>query len=103
MYCRKRDILHSILTCHLDDPTCEQYLSAQKLRMYLRKEWYWGNILKQCLKIKGKLLDELPKGFDMWFSNQRRVHLDYVFFELWGRMDTKDSDERILELFESSK
>ena len=103
MYCRKRDILHSILTCRLDDPTCERYLSAQKLRMYLRKEWYWGNILKQCLKMKGKLVEELPEGFDMWFSNQSKEHLDNAFSELWGRMNTKESDEKIRELLESSK
>ena len=100
---RKRDILHSMLKCRLDDPTCERYLSAQKLRLYLRKEWYWENILKQCIRMKGKLVEELPEGFETWFPNQRRDHLDNAFSELWSRMNTKESDEKIPELLESSK
>ena len=99
LYFRKRDILHSMLTCRLD----ERYLSALKLRLYLKKEWYWENILKQCLRIKGKLIEELPEGFETWFSNQRRDHLDFAFSDLWSRMNTKDPDEKIPELLESSK
>ena len=103
LYFRKRDILHSMLTCRLDDPTSERYSSALKLRLYLEKEWYWENILKQCLRIKGKLIEELLEGFETWFSNQRRDHLDFAFSDLWSRMNTKDPDDKIPELLESSK
>ena len=53
--------------------------------------------------MKGKLVEDLPEGFDMWFSNQRKDHLDNAFSELWGRMNTKELDEKIPELLESSK
>lgn len=99
---RKRDILLAIMTSRMDDHNCERYSSAQKLRLYLRKEWYWGNILKQCIKIRGKMIDELPDGFESWFVNQRRDHLDHAFSEVWGRLNTKESDEKIPELRESS-
>ena len=100
---RKRDILHAILISRIDDPTSDRYSSAQKLRLYLRKEWYWGNILKQCMRLRGKMIDELPDGFESWFNNQRKDHLDQAFSELWGRLNTKESDEKIPELLESSK
>lgn len=95
--------MHSILTCRLDNPTCERYISAQKFRIYIRKEWYWGHLLKQCLRIKEQILEELPDGFESWFSNQRKEHIDNAFSELWGRMNTKESDDKIPELAESSK
>ena len=101
--CRKRDILHAILNCRMDHPSSERYISALKFRLYLRKEWYWGNLLKQCLKIKGKLTFELPDGFETWFSHKRDDHLDKAFHELWNRFNTKESDDKIPELLESSK
>ncbi len=49
------------------------------------------------------MIDELPDGFESWFNNQRKDHLDQAFSELWGRLNTKESDEKIPELLESSK
>ena len=92
-----------MLRCRLDDPACERYLSAQKFRLYLKKEWYWEHIFKQCLKIKGKLIEELPEGFETWFDAQRKVHLDETFCDIWGRMNTKESDDKIPDLLTTSK
>lgn len=92
-----------MMKCRLDDPSCERYLSAQKLRLYLKKEWYWEHIFKQCLKIKGKLVIELPEGFDAWFAAQRQAHLDEAFCDIWGRMNTKESDDKIPDLLYTTK
>ena len=58
----------------MDHPSSDRYISALKFRLYLRKEWYWGNLL-----IKGKLIFELPDGFEKWFSHKRDDHLDKAF------------------------
>ena len=53
--------------------------------------------------IKGKLVEELPDGFDTWFDHQRKKHVDEAFCDLWGRINTKDSDEKAPDLLYSTK
>ena len=81
-FLKKRYILYAMLKCCLDDASSKRYLSAQKFCLYLKKEWYWEHIFKQCMITKGKLVEDLLDGFDTWFDLQRKKHINETFCDL---------------------
>lgn len=86
MPCRKRDILHSLITSKVkDERAMQQYGDNKKMLQYCRKELYWEVIIEQGVSIVDGLQtswEALPSGFVRFCNEQRSTHIHYAFSEI---------------------
>lgn len=49
------------------------------------------------------MIEDMPEGFEARFQHQLKEHIDNAFVDQWAKINTKESDDKTLELMESSK